>query len=76
MPYRGHVENGVIVLDSPCSIPEGTAVSVEVLSPQHVAAQDRPPLWGLLADDAELLDRVVADALKDRAERRWRHTDG
>ena len=30
MPYRGHVEDGVIVLDEPLAIEYGTAVDVEV----------------------------------------------
>ncbi len=28
MPYRGHVENGVIVLDEPTELDEGAVVSV------------------------------------------------
>ncbi len=31
MPYRGHVENGAVVLDEPVDIPEGTPVSVDVV---------------------------------------------
>jgi len=30
MPYRGHVKNGVIVLDEPIDLPEGTEVTIEV----------------------------------------------
>ncbi len=30
MPYKGHVENGVIVLDEPVSLEDGTEVQVEV----------------------------------------------
>ena len=30
MAYKGHVENGVIVLDEPMSLPEGAAVRVEL----------------------------------------------
>ena len=29
MPYRGHIENGVVVLDDPVPFPEGTEVTVE-----------------------------------------------
>ena len=29
MPYRGHVENGRVVLDDPAPLPEGAAVTVE-----------------------------------------------
>jgi hypothetical protein len=30
MTYRGHIKNGVAVLDTPVSLPDGTPVSVEV----------------------------------------------
>ena len=32
MTYRGHVKNGLIVLESPADIPEGTPVEVRPLS--------------------------------------------
>lgn len=28
MRYKGHIENGAVVLDEPADLPEGTAVSV------------------------------------------------
>ena len=31
MTYRGHMKNGVAVLDSPADIPDGTPVRVEVV---------------------------------------------
>ena len=31
MPYRGHMQKGMVVLDEPFSLPEGTVVSVEPL---------------------------------------------
>ena len=30
MPYKGHVENGVVILDEPVSLDDGTEVQVEV----------------------------------------------
>jgi|SRR5579859_6217038 len=30
MSFQGHIENGVVVFDEPVTIPEGTAVRVEV----------------------------------------------
>ena len=30
MVYRGHFENGLVVLDEPADVPEGTVVSVAV----------------------------------------------
>ena len=38
MVYRGHVKNGVVVLDEPAPLPEGAEVHVEI-----VAAVDVPP---------------------------------
>jgi hypothetical protein len=34
MVYRGHVKNGVVVLDEPCSLPDGAEVQVNVIPPQ------------------------------------------
>ena len=31
MTYKGHIKNGVVVLERPEALPEGTAVRVEVL---------------------------------------------
>jgi hypothetical protein len=33
MTLRGHVQNGVIVLDQPGLLPEGAIVQVEIVSP-------------------------------------------
>jgi len=30
MTYRGHIENGVVVMDEDCPIPEGVRVKVEL----------------------------------------------
>ena len=35
MTYRGHVENGVVVLDEPASLPEGAKVRVELEAPER-----------------------------------------
>jgi len=40
MTYRGHVKNGQIALDEPAKLPEGAAVSVEVI--QEPAQITRP----------------------------------
>ena len=32
MVYRGHIENGTVVLDEPVDVPEGTVVTVEPAS--------------------------------------------
>jgi hypothetical protein len=40
MTYRGHVQNGVVVLDDPVAIPEGTVVDIEVLLAPQPEASD------------------------------------
>ncbi|MCG3200023.1 MAG: hypothetical protein HUU16_21085 [Candidatus Omnitrophica bacterium] len=32
MSYRGHIKNGVVVLDEPAALPEGAAVEVDAVS--------------------------------------------
>lgn len=32
MTYRGHIENGVVVMDEQCAIPDGTVVSIEPIT--------------------------------------------
>ena len=34
MTYRGHVKNGMVVLDDPVKLPDGAEVRVEVLEPK------------------------------------------
>ena len=41
MTYRGHVENGVVVLDEPVKLPEGARVRVELASPQPATLAER-----------------------------------
>ena len=36
MVYRGRVENGVVVVDEPISLPDGTAVSIRAVRPKSV----------------------------------------
>ena len=33
------------------------------------------PLWGLMRDDVELMDEIVADAYRKRREETWREID-
>lgn len=40
MIMPGHIKNGVVVLDSPNALPEGTAVRVEVVSPLPIATSN------------------------------------
>ena len=48
MSYKGTVRNGVVVLDAPLKLPEGTTVHVEPVSDQKASAS-RPedPLFDM-----------------------------
>lgn len=35
MTYKGHVENGLVVLDEPAAMPDGTQVHVEPVPKAH-----------------------------------------
>lgn len=49
MTAKGHVENGVVVLDAPAAFPEGAKVLVSVyVEPQDLVA---PPLEAFPPDD-------------------------
>ena len=51
MSYRGHVENGAIVLDEAASLQEGTEVRVEVIEPRAKTLAERfAPFVGCLDD--------------------------
>lgn len=50
MPYEGHMVNGVVVLDQPAPLEDGTRVRVEVLvSPETSCTRKRIPLAERLA---------------------------
>lgn len=53
MTYRGHVENGQVVLDEPAALPDGTTVDV-------TPVEERPAP----ADTAEAMP-TLAERLKD-----------
>ena len=83
MPYHGHIENGLVVLDEPASLPEGAEVTVDLAEANPTEpsgwtepnAPSKDPFWGLFADDAELVDQILADIMEDRQHRRLRHVD-
>ena len=52
MTYRGHVENGVIVLDEPGVLPEGTRVVVEACAEEGTgdAGEEGMTLYELYED--------------------------
>jgi hypothetical protein len=60
MTYRGHVKQGVIVLDSPAHLPEGTEVEVRASQPRSNDLS-----WGQsdTPDEEILVSGSVAGAL-------------
>jgi hypothetical protein len=50
---------------------------VPPIEPSHAnSGEDTPdPLLGLMRDDAELMDQIVADAYRHRREDKWREFD-
>ena len=83
MTYRGHVEKGVVVLHDGVPLPEGAEVTVDLakVDSAEPSGQTEPngpskdAFWGLLADDAQLVDEVLADIMQDRQRRRLRDAD-
>ena len=59
MVYRGHVENGVVVLDEPASLPEGAKVRVEPEEPEELERE--LSLAERLKDVAGILKGLPAD---------------
>jgi len=50
MTYRGHIENGVIILDEPADLPEGVQVNIDVrIIPEGDETTEIPTLAETLA---------------------------
>lgn len=69
MTLRGHVKNGVIVLDEPAQLPDGTEVRVETVQEpapsteaksKRVGGQWRGKVW--MADDFDEMPADLRDA--------------
>ena len=62
MIYRGHVKNGVVVLDEKVSLPEGTEVSVEPV-PATTSRNDQeiPTLFERLQNVVGIVEGLPAD---------------
>ena len=43
MPYEGHVENGVVVLDEPIDLPDGATVKIELVTEPAEACDEAGP---------------------------------
>ena len=55
MVYKGHVENGVIVLDEDVTLPEGTTVEINSLRlPPELKNSTRHPFAGIIPVDLDL----------------------
>jgi len=68
MTYRGHVKNGVVVLDAPVALPEGSPVSVEPL--------ETPELIQSLRDGLRRFSGTVKDLPEDMAARHDHYAHG
>jgi hypothetical protein len=49
MTYRGHVKNGVVVLEEPVVLPEGASVQVDLVADENVAEERGATLYEQLA---------------------------
>ncbi len=63
MRYRGHIENGAVVLDEPVDIPEGTPVSVELgpLQAEDPLVLATRVYEGLSRDQIDEVERIALD---------------
>ena len=64
MVYRGHVKNGVVVLDDPQALPEGAEVNVEPIEDSQI---QEPPTGEPTEGVRTLYDRLkpLIGAIKD-----------
>ena len=49
MSFQGHIENGVVVLDEPMSLPNGTVVRIEPVE----ASREKVESWGSVDADTD-----------------------
>ena len=66
MAYRGHIENGAVMLDEPADIPEGAEVSVEMVARPGAKPEEDVPVsdydrLGSLIGKAEGLPSDLAE---------------
>jgi len=65
MVYKGHIENGVVLLDESVDLPEGTVVHVEVRLAGDAAEPEMAPT---LAERLSAVDGMVEGLPEDAAE--------
>jgi hypothetical protein len=61
MTYRGHVKNGVVLIDDPVRLPDGTEVSVRPLVPSHPGEPE-----GEKGDDSAFWQALSASELAEQ----------
>ena len=62
MTYRGHVENGIVVLDAPAGLPEGAEVEVRLVGRSARAADgESPTLYEQLEDVIGIAEGLPSD---------------
>ncbi len=57
MPYRGHIENGAVMLDEVAAIPEGAEVSVEMVARPGAKPEEEVPV-----SDYDRLGSLIGEA--------------
>jgi len=66
MTYRGHMENGVIVLNPPADLPEGIEVEVRVVGEGgEPLADETPTLYEQLKDVIGIADGLPSDLARN-----------
>jgi hypothetical protein len=72
MKYRGHVQNGVVVLDKPNGLTDGTLVEVEPVlgptsgEPRRGSAEAILRVAGVWADQADEVDRMLEELRRSK----------
>ncbi len=74
--FHAIYENGVLRPLSPLGLPEATEVVATVRLPaKHIAQANDDPILGLMADDADLLDEIVEEAMQSRETQTFRTSE-
>ncbi len=77
MTFRGHIRNGVVILDeAPAALPEGAAVEVSIVAGSHLPPQ-RPPMTAIEQLQSKLPGDPFdgadpAELLRELRSRPWR----
>lgn len=65
MTYRGHIENGVVVIHDAVVPPDGTQVEVVVIRAQQAEPESHPTIYEALKDVAGKAEGLPPDAAKN-----------